>query len=87
MQFEGGVTVADNEALETLFTYQPPKTGVDGELQKAAYERLRTAAKVFAYTIHTTLQPGPDRTAAIRKVREAVMTANASLATDNTSYS
>lgn len=61
--------------LENLFRYHRPK----GD-QPERYERLRAAAKAFAQVILDTTPGGPDQTASIRKVREAVMTANASIA-------
>jgi len=67
------VTVED---LDNWFTYHPPT----GETQIAAYTALRTEARRFAGVIYTLCPDGPDRTAAIRKVREAVMTANAGIA-------
>jgi hypothetical protein len=62
--------------IEHLFTYHPPadQTVVD------RYYYLREAAKTFAYAIVEYTPPGADQTAAIRKVREAVMTANAAIA-------
>jgi hypothetical protein len=42
-------------------------------------QAIREQGKQFARTILTNLQPGPDQTAAIRKVREAVYTANAGI--------
>lgn len=62
--------------VEKLFTYHPPK---DHD-QVRRYERLRTAAKVFALEILCSTPACADQTAAIRKVREAVMTANAAIA-------
>ena len=66
------------DPLDELFTYHPP-TGD----QPARYLRIREAGKQLARVIHLELEAGPDRSAAIRKVREAVMTANASIATRN----
>jgi hypothetical protein len=40
---------------------------------------IRRAGLLFAETIWATTKPGADRSAAIRKVREAVMTANAAI--------
>jgi len=67
-----GVTGAD---LLNWFTYHPPS-----EEQIPKYNRLRDAALVFARVIQLETPPGPDQTTAIRKVREAVMTANAAIA-------
>jgi hypothetical protein len=61
--------------LEPIFTYHPPK----GD-QSKRYDKLRTAAYEFAKMILECTPECPDQTAAIRKVREAVMTANAAIA-------
>lgn len=44
------------------------------------YKELRIAAKTFAQVIFELTPGGLDQTAAIRKVREAMMTANAAIA-------
>lgn len=67
--------------LQHLFTYHEPQEG-----QVPLYERLRSAALTFARVIDESVPAGPDRTAAIRKVREAVMTANAGIATGGGFY-
>ena len=72
---------AVNEAIEGLFTYHAP-TGDQPE----RYKRIRHAAKMLAYEIDRSCEPGPDRTTAVRKVSEAVMTANKSIATHNAQY-
>lgn len=61
--------------LDNLFMYHAPKEG-----QPERYQKLRDAAKAFAQTILDNTRSGADQSAAIRKVREAVMTANASIA-------
>lgn len=68
----------ESTVLKELFTYHPPT-----EEQKVAYERIRGSALELAATIVAYCPQGPDATAAIRKVREAVMTANAEIATRN----
>ena len=45
-----------------------------------SYERLRSAARAFSEEILECTPVGADQSAAIRKVREAVMTANAAIA-------
>jgi hypothetical protein len=70
------------DPIEILFTYHAPSGG-----QPERYVRIREAGKALARTIQAECEPGPDRTAAIRKVREAVMTANASIATHNAAAS
>jgi len=61
--------------VDDLFTYHPP-TGD----QPARYEAIREAAKTFARVLLDNTPPSADQTAAIRKLRESVMTANASIA-------
>lgn len=68
----------DRDAIDTLFTYHSPTAG-----QIAQYGEIREHAKRLVRSIWALCPEGPDRTAAIRKVREAVMTANASIATEN----
>ena len=67
-----------DEQLVNWFSYHKPTADQPGQ-----YERLRAAALTFARVIKAEC-PGesPDTTAAIRKVREAVMTANAAIACD-----
>lgn len=67
--------VNTTDDLEALFTYHPP-TGD----QPARYGAIRQAGMELAQVILDCCPPCADRTAAIRKVREAVMTANASIA-------
>lgn len=61
--------------LENWFTYHSPS----GD-QLPRFQNLRTAALTFAKVILENTPPSEDQTVAIRKVREAVMTANASIA-------
>ena len=63
------------ENLDNWFQYHSP-TADDA----VAYEKLRSSAKAFAQAIIELTPPSADQTAALRKVREAVMTANASIA-------
>lgn len=67
--------------IEALFTYHPPT-----DEQKVSYTLIRDAAKSLAQVIDQCCPAGPDRTTAIRKLRECVMTANASIATNNAQY-
>ena len=69
------------DPIEELFTYHAP----DDE-QSHKYLRIRKAAKDLVRVIDADCPSGPDRTAAVRKIREAVMTANASIATGNAQY-
>lgn len=61
--------------LEDVFSYHAPK---DDQPQR--YERIRAAAKEFARVILDNVPACADRSAALRKLREAVMTANAAIA-------
>lgn len=62
-------------AVEQLFSYHPANPGTGPK-----YDNIREAAKYFAKVIIVNTPPGSDRSAAIRKLREAVMTANAGIA-------
>ncbi len=68
------------EDLDNWFTHHPPTNS-----QIAAYKMLRDGGKDFAQMIVALCPPGADTTAAIRKVREAVMTANAAIACEGAS--
>lgn len=70
-----GLSDEDVADLDNWFTYHPPTPE-----QVPVFEALRDAGHQFAETIMALVPPSPDRTVAVRKVREAVMTANASLA-------
>jgi len=63
--------------LENVFSYHAPRPE-----QLPKYDALRSAAKVFAQAIVDNTLACADQTAALRKVREAVMTANAAVALD-----
>ena len=63
------------ESIEELFRYHDPKPG-----QTERYQNIRAAAKVLAVTILENCPDCADRSAALRQVREAMMTANASIA-------
>lgn len=69
--------------LDHVFAYHPPTPE-----QVEKYKRIRDAAKVFAQVIldETKGQYGSDQEAAIRHVRNAVMTANAAIALDGHLY-
>lgn len=66
-------TVQDH--IENWFTYHPPQ-----QHQIAHYNVLRDGAKAFALLIAEHTPQSPDQSAALRLVREAVMTANAAIA-------
>lgn len=61
-----------------LFTYHAPTPE-----QIQALQNVRIQAKDLARTIVANCPAGPDRSAAIRKLREAVMTANAAIVMPN----
>jgi hypothetical protein len=61
--------------LDKFFTYHPPK----GD-QPDRYAEIRANALHMARVINENCPDGPDKSAAIRKLRECVMTANASIA-------
>lgn len=63
--------------FETIFTFQPTK---EGQLEK--YQAIRKKAKELAYVIDQNAPRSLDTDTAIRKLREAVMFANAAIALD-----
>jgi hypothetical protein len=67
--------VTEEHILDQLFKYHAPRG--DAQLR---YENLRSAAKAFAKAVLVNVPYGADRVEAIRKIREAVMTANAGVA-------
>jgi hypothetical protein len=64
-----------DEQLANWFTYHPP---TDADVLR--YSRIRKAALDLALEICECTPECADQTAAVRKVREAVMTANAAIA-------
>lgn len=65
------------EKLPSIFTYHAPKDG-----QPAQYQAIRDKALELAEVIVANTPQSADQTAAIRLLREAVMTANAAIALD-----
>lgn len=65
------------EQLANWFTYHSPSPD---QLQQ--YVEIREAGLALASAIISNTPASADQTAAVRKVREAVMTANASIACD-----
>ncbi len=61
--------------IENWFTYHAP----EGD-QPAKYEAIRNAAKAFAVVVVENTPTCADQTVAVRKIREAVMTANSAIA-------
>lgn len=66
---------AITNALKELFTYHSPFGDQPGR-----YVEIREAGKLFAETVLLNTEKGADQSAALRKIREAVMTANAAIA-------
>jgi hypothetical protein len=60
--------------IDEQFTYHNPT-----EAQIVSLKAIREKAKELAYLIQENTPPCPDQTAAIRKLRECVMTANAAV--------
>jgi len=71
---------SDAILLQHVFTYH------DDPAKVPNYTAVRTAGKQFAEVILNNVQSCPDRTAALRAVREAVLWANAALALDGVSF-
>ena len=69
------MTGITKDQIKNWFTYHSPK----GD-QTERYMTIRVAGALCAETILANTPSGPDQSAAIRKVREAVMTANAAIA-------
>ena len=61
--------------LDNWFTYHTPH----GD-QPNRYVKIRQAAKAFAEVVVENTLPSADQTVAVRKIREAVMVANQSIA-------
>lgn len=65
----------DEQYLDDLFSYHPPSPG-----DKERYEAITAATRAYAAVILEHCPPSADRDHAIRKIREARMTANAAIA-------
>jgi len=63
------------EAIDDIFTYHSPSSE-----QLPKYQAIRDKAKELGLVILENTPAGPDQTAAIRLLRESVMTANACIA-------
>jgi hypothetical protein len=70
----------DAEWLTILFTHHPLT-----DAQAGRADAIREKAVEFGLTILAATQPSADQTAAIRKLRECVMTANAAIALEGRS--
>jgi hypothetical protein len=67
--------IMDKEQIDNIFSYHAPYG-----TQPERYHRIRSKAKELAIVIVENTPSSADQTAAIRKLRECVMTANASIA-------
>lgn len=67
--------------LEHIFQYHSPSPS-----QATKYEALRNEAKSLGKTILDLVPPGPDQSDALRKLRECIMTCNASIALNGRLY-
>lgn len=63
------------DQIAEIFTYHAPDSD-----QQAAYQKLRDAAAAFAAVLIDQTPPSADQSAALRMLRECVMTANAAIA-------
>lgn len=63
------------DVIDNWFTYHAPTSD-----QLVSYDKLRSSARDFAKAINDLVPDSADKTAAIRKLRECVMTANAAIA-------
>lgn len=61
--------------IENWFSYHAPTPE-----QLTQYQEIRLAAKVFAEVLNRHVPTGADKTAAMRKLRETTMAANAAIA-------
>lgn len=62
------------EDIEEMFTYHAPTP-----LQVISLHEVREAAKTFCSILAAHVPPSADRSVAIRKLRECVMSANAAI--------
>lgn len=65
-----------DEQLDNWFGYHPPKTPEVG----AAHDRVRAECRQLAATFQELLPECPDKTVALRAVREAMWAGNAAIA-------
>lgn len=63
------------EDIENWFVYHAPDAA-----QRDSYERLRNAAKEYAFAIFALVPDCPDKTHSLRVLRDSVMWANAAIA-------
>lgn len=75
VQKERGNMAIPQKDINNWFTYHAPTPE-----QLVAYNDIRLSAKIFAETVNKHVPDSADKTAAIRKIREATMAANAAVA-------
>lgn len=69
------VSIEERAMLDHVFMYHPPS-----EDQRRRHCDIRQAAKEFAIVVLACTSKCADQSAALRHIREAVMTANAAIA-------
>ena len=69
------------DEIRDLFRYHAPTTEMN-----AKFDAVRQAIEAAAVVIDENCPPSADRTAAMRKLKEAQMTANASIVLEGRSY-
>lgn len=65
----------DERFIANWFNYHAPSKD-----QQVNYETIRAHAREFAHILNNLVPDGADKTTALRKLREVVMTANAAIA-------
>lgn len=68
------------EMIDEIFSYHAPQG-----TQPTQYAQIREGAKAFAHILIANTPPSADQSAALRKLRECVMTANAAVALNGVS--
>jgi len=71
---------SDRDLVNSWFSFHPASTPE----KINAHELIRDGFKGLAFRLLYLLPPGPDRTVAMRKLREAMYAANATLACNTT---
>lgn len=71
-----------DDTLTNWFAYHPPTTPDI----VAAHERVRAEYGALAQSMNSLLPEGPDKTVAIRAIRDAAMQANAAIACAQQTY-
>lgn len=71
-----------DEQVADWFAYHPPSTSAI----KEAHERVRAEYGALAASMNNLLPDGPDKTVALRAIRDAAMQANAVIACSQRLY-